>query len=79
MSGSKDSKYRSARVVSQLGLIPLILAVSPLVGFGMGYLLDQWLGTGQVLRLVFLGLGFIAGVREMIRLLRRAQKDVDRL
>ncbi len=62
-----------------LATIPLILAVSPLVGFGLGYLLDKWLGTGQVLRLVFLGLGFVAGVREMIRLLKKAQRDVDEL
>ena len=79
MTGSKDPKYRSARVVSMLGTIPLILAVAPLIGFGLGYLLDRWLGTGQVLRLVFLGLGFVAGVREMITLLRRSQDDVDKL
>jgi ATP synthase protein I len=79
MHGSKDPKYRSVRVLSMLGTIPLILAVSPLMGYGLGYLLDRWLGTGQVLRLVFLGLGFVAGVREMIRLLKKAQRDVDEL
>lgn len=79
MSGSRDPRYRSARVLSLLATIPLILAVSPLVGYGLGYLLDEWLGTGQVLRLVFLGLGFFAGVREMVRLLKKAQRDVDEL
>ena len=79
MARGRDSKLRSARVISLLGMIPLVLGVSPLVGFGLGYLLDRWLHTGQVLRLVFLGLGFVAGVREMIRLLRRAQDDVDKL
>ena len=62
-----------------LGMVPLILAISPLVGYGLGYLLDQWLHTGRVLRFVFLALGFVAGVREMLRLLRRSQREMDEL
>jgi F0F1-type ATP synthase assembly protein I len=67
------------RVVGLLGMIPIILAVAPLVGYGLGYLLDRWLHTGWVLRIVFLVLGFVAGVREMLRLLRRARQDFDEL
>ncbi len=77
--GSPDDKYRAARVIGLLGTIPLILAAAPLVGYGLGYLLDRWLHTGWVLRLVFLGLGFVAGVREMLRLLARARRDFDEL
>jgi len=73
------SKYRGMRLIALLGTIPIMLAVSPLVGYGLGYLLDRWLHTGQVLRFVFMVVGFIAGVREMIRLLRRAQRDIDEL
>jgi len=60
-------------------MIPLTLGVAPLIGYGIGYLLDRWLHTGQVLRLVFLGLGFVAGVREMLRLIKRTQRDFDEL
>jgi F0F1-type ATP synthase assembly protein I len=77
MPGS--SKFRGARVVALLGTIPLLLAVAPLTGYGIGYLLDRWLHTGWVLRAVFLGLGFAAGVREMLRLIKRAQRDFDEL
>jgi F0F1-type ATP synthase assembly protein I len=77
MPGS--SRFRGARVVALLGTIPLLLAVAPLTGYGIGYLLDRWLHTGWVLRAVFLGLGFAAGVREMLRLIRRAQRDFDEL
>lgn len=66
-------------MVGLLATIPLILAVAPLIGYGLGYLLDRWLHTGWVLRLVFLGLGFVAGVREMLRLLRQARRDFDEL
>jgi len=72
-------KYRSARVIGLLAMIPIMLAVAPLVGYGLGLLLDRWLHTGQILRLVFLGLGFVAGVREMVRLLARARRDFDEL
>ena len=73
------SRYRGVRVIALLGTIPLILAVAPLIGYGFGLLLDRWLHTGSVLRLVFLGLGFVAGVREMVQLIRRAQRDIDEL
>jgi F0F1-type ATP synthase assembly protein I len=66
-------------VVALLGTIPLLLAVAPLTGYGIGYLLDRWLHTGWVLRAVLLGLGFAAGVREMLRLIKRAQRDFDEL
>ena len=77
MPGS--SRFRGARVVALLGTIPLLLAVAPLTGYGIGYLLDRWLHTGWVLRAVLLGLGFAAGVREMLRLIKRAQRDFDEL
>ncbi len=79
MDVSEEPKYRGMRVVALLGMIPVILAVAPLVGYGLGYLLDRWLHTGQVFRLVFLALGFVAGVREMLRLLKRARRDFDEL
>ncbi len=76
---SPNPKYRSIRKVANLGTIPLLLGVSPLVGLGMGYLLDRWLGTGMILKLVFTGLGFAAGVREMLRLLAQSRRDRDDL
>ena len=33
----------------------------------LGYFLDKWLHTGPWLMVVFGGLGFVAGVREVIR------------
>jgi F0F1-type ATP synthase assembly protein I len=73
------SKYRGARVIALLGMVPLMLAIAPLIGYGLGLLLDRWLHTGWVLRIAFLALGFVAGVREMLRLIRRAQRDFDEL
>ena len=38
-----------------------------LVGSGMGYLLDQWLGTSPWLFLAMIMLGFVAGVLNVVR------------
>jgi ATP synthase protein I len=55
--------------------IPILLAVSPLVGYFMGRVLDRWLNTAPWLSLIFLGFGFAAGVRETIKIVKRASQD----
>lgn len=47
--------------------LPFVLVSAVLVGGLMGYLLDRWLHTRPWLMLVFGGLGFFAGVREILR------------
>ena len=48
------------------------------IGFGIGYGLDVLLGTGPWLMVVFVILGFIAGVKTMIRSAQEVQrKQVD--
>lgn len=41
-----------------------------LVGGGIGWFLDQWLGTSPYLLLIFIVLGLIAGIRNLIRTYR---------
>ncbi len=45
------------------------------IGFGIGYGLDTLLGTTPWLMIVFLLLGFAAGVNVMIRSAREMQRD----
>ena len=52
------------------GLI-MLLPVSMLVGFGIGYLLDKAFGT-RFLKIVFVFVGFASG---MIELVRELSKD----
>jgi len=47
--------------------LPFVLVSATLVGAGLGYLLDRWLHTKPVFLLLFGGLGFFAGVRELLR------------
>lgn len=73
----KRGFYSGARQVGILTLIPAVLAVSPIVGYFIGHLLDRWLGTDPYLMIVFIILGFVAGGREVARLVRRASQDVE--
>jgi ATP synthase protein I len=76
----KRGFYSATRQVGILTLIPVVLAVSPIVGYFIGHLLDRWLGTDPYLMIVFIILGFVAGGREVANLVRRAteeEKDSD--
>jgi ATP synthase protein I len=47
--------------------LPFQLIVPPLVGGGIGYLVDRWLHTKPVFMLVLGIVGFIIGLREVIK------------
>ena len=47
--------------------LPFTFAGAVLLGGGLGYLLDRWMHTKPILMLVFGALGFVAGIREVIR------------
>ena len=68
--GQKDSSASR-----QFGLaleLPFLLVAAILVGGAFGYFLDRWLGTKPVFLIILGGVGFYAGVRD---LLRRLGKD----
>jgi ATP synthase protein I len=51
--------------------LPLILVASVGVGGLAGFFLDRWLHTKPLLMLVFGTLGFIGGLRDMLRRLAK--------
>ena len=71
-SDPSSSGWRSAGVAIS---IPTILAACILVGVVLGRVVDRWLGTFPLLTLVGLVLGMAAGIREMLRLLRKIKTD----
>jgi F0F1-type ATP synthase assembly protein I len=71
------AKYRLARQLGILTTIPLILAVAPMIGYFLGTWLDERLGTGPFLMVAFLLLGFGAGIRETVHLVRKAGKAAE--
>jgi len=64
------------------GTIGLHMVSGPIVGFGVGYALDYWLGTNPWFLFVFLIIGFGAGFKNVYddtqKLLREIQADDDK-
>ncbi len=70
---SGDPKHRTRSADDESGKaiafrIGTELVVAVAVGGGIGYLLDNWLGTGPWLLMVFLLLGNVAGLWNIFRM-----------
>lgn len=57
---------------SALG-INFVLCV--LIGVGIGYLIDSFIKTFPLFSIIFLIAGFAAGIREIFRFLKKAEKS----
>jgi ATP synthase protein I len=64
-----DSANRQFALALEL---PFVMVSAIVVGGLFGYLLDRWLHTKPVLMLIFGGVGFYAGVRDVLRRLARS-------
>ena len=54
------------------------MALSVVIGLGIGYYLDKWLGTAPWLMILWIGFGFAAGVRSLYRAAVRSGKDLEK-
>lgn len=52
-------------------MIPFALAVPPIIGWFIGHTLDSTLNSGNWFTLIFIVIGFIAGGREVYRIIKR--------
>ncbi len=70
-SGAPSPVGEKAKDVSNQAAIamelPFILVSAVVVGGLLGFLLDRWLHTKPIFLLVFGGVGFVAGVRDILR------------
>lgn len=76
MPSLNDKPPRRTPYSRQFGMVmelPFALVSAILVGGAMGYFLDKWLGTSPFLLLILGGMGFYAGLREVMRRLDHAQ------
>ncbi len=75
MTDKQDRKafFRELGKYSALGLE---MAISVVIGMAIGYYLDKWLGTSPWLTIVWIGLGFAAGVRSLYRSAVQSEKDL---
>lgn len=75
MTEKEPNKVTAWRQLGILSAIPFILALAPIVGYFLGNYLDQKFRTAPWLSFAMLGLGFVAGVRETIKLVKLSQRE----
>jgi ATP synthase protein I len=63
-----------AQLIGQLMTVGLAFVFALVIGFGGGYLLDQWLGTKPWLSFLGFFLGLAAGILNVYRIMQLAQK-----
>lgn len=66
MNSRKEDKRRAFQQLNLLLSAGMVFPVSIVIGYGMGYFLDKWLGT-TYLKIVFLLFGIAAGFVSFVR------------
>ncbi len=72
MTDNKQSGYRQLALATT---IPLIMVAAPAVGYFIGKYLDSLLGTNNVMSVIFLILGLVAGGVETYNLIKEIIKE----
>ena len=73
-SPSPSPRKRPDRPSSQFATaleLPIVLVLAIVIGGFLGYLLDRWLHSKPAFMLILGGLGFYAGVRDVLRRVAR--------
>jgi F0F1-type ATP synthase assembly protein I len=69
-SSQEPSAGKAKKFSSQFGLameLPFVLVAAVVLGGGMGYFLDRWLHTKMIFTFLLGGVGFFAGIRDILR------------
>lgn len=76
MKTDKD-RYAWARQAGLLSTIPFLMAAPPIAGLLIGRYLDKKFNVQPLFTIIFLLLGFAAGVREVALVLKKANAPGD--
>ena len=68
-----NPKYQAGELLSVGIMFPACIGI----GYGMGYLLDRWVGTQSVFKVVFLLLGIAAAFINLFRVIHWVDQDDD--
>ena len=74
MDNRKGDKSVSFQQLSSLIGVGLVFPISIVIGYGIGYYLDRWLGT-TYLKVVFLLLGIASGFVSFFRSISAAERQ----
>lgn len=71
----KTEFYRLAKIWGLVSFIPVVMAAGPIAGYFLGEYLEKKFGFAPYISISLSAMGFIAGAREVIRILRLIKKS----
>lgn len=77
MTDPADEFGRVARVASLCAMIPIMMAVGPIMGYWLGWWVGGWLGGARVGGGVGLAIGLLAALRQTVHIGRRLIAEGD--
>jgi ATP synthase protein I len=72
-----EDKRQLMRSLSFLSSIGISMVAASFIGLFIGVYLDKWLGTTPWMTLIWLGIGIVAGFRNIFILTRRGMRELD--
>ncbi len=71
----KAEFYKVAKIWGLVSFIPVVLAAGPIAGYFFGEYLERKFGFAPYISMFFVAMGFIAGAREVVRILKLINKS----
>ena len=68
----ENNKYKGYRQLAIATAIPVLLVVTPLLGYYLGHWLDGKFGTGRLFTVIGLALGIAAAARETYEMIKKS-------
>jgi ATP synthase protein I len=72
-----DDKRQLMKSLSFLSSIGISMVAASFIGLFIGVYLDKWLETTPWMTLIWLGIGIVAGFRNIFILTRRGMRELD--
>lgn len=70
-----EKVYQQIKMVGLLFMVPVVIGVWPVAGYFIGDFLGRRFGWPEWLALLFAGLGFMAGILELMMIFKALPKD----
>lgn len=67
---NKAEFYKIAKIWGLVSFIPVVLAAGPIAGYFFGEYLERKFGFAPYISIFLVAIGFIAGGREVVRILK---------
>lgn len=71
--------YRWIKIGGLLSFLPFVLGAGPIAGFYLGKYLEQRFGLPVYVSIILVTIGFIASLKESVRIVRMAIKTQEKL